>query len=1076
MVGNIDSDPALEILATSEANGPLYAWNSDGSRVPGWPVYGAPGISYPGLGNLSNAYAGLEVFSGYLDWLVAYAGTGEILSGWPRDVEFYAATAPGLADVNGDGLDEIFIGESYCSLHAYQADGSPLPGWPVHDCHGGSDRSTPAIVDLDGDGDLEILSSSDNAIGPIYLFAYHHDGTPVDGFPLYYLNGYNYILPAIGDVDGDSALEIITVYAMGDPLVGYVDVLLASGVLERRIRVTGGNLLVAAPALADLDRDCVPEIVVQRSNGLNAWRGDGTIFPGWPITWPGDIYSGNSAPIVGDVNGDTWPEIVATDSVVSSNTGHVRVTDRFGVSLPGFPLTLQLGGSSVPAIADIDLDGHNEILIGSDYWPGYPGDFDKVWAYDLGGSPHGRIEWGQMGGGYQHRSYYPPGVVPIAGLRALNDGPTPWGSMTLLSAAALDGCGISYRWDLGDGSLGGGDSLIHTYAVPGVYTAVVTATNSIGLLTATTVVTVTDVPVTGLVAINDSPTVLGSPTVLTATVAGGTHVTFTWDLGDGTTGIGATITHTYTTVGPHTATVTASNFGSALVTNTWVLVDETIAGLRAASSSPTILGQVTALTATVGAGSNILYRWGLGDGTAGSGEVLTHTYAALGVYTAIVTASNSVSTLRVTTTVVITDAPIVGLAAVNDSPTELGRPTALTATVAGGTSIVYTWDLGDGTVASGATVTHLYPALGAYTAVVTAGNSLGRLTATTSVVVVEAPIGGLAAVSDSPTVLGRATTLTATVAAGTHISYRWDLGDGTMGSGAVVTHTYANPRTYTAVVTAANSVSTETTTTQVFVDQAITGLIAANDGPTPWGSPTTLTAFVTHGSNIAYRWTFGDGSGGSGRQPTHTYAEIGFYRVEVTASNSVGFLTATTNVTVQEAVSGLTADNDSPTILGNRTTLTATVATGSNVVYAWDFGDGTTRSGRLVTHQYGAVGHYTATVRAYNAVNEEVVSTTVVVLDVPITGLVVTNSGPTLLGDPTILTATVVTGTNVTFTWALGDGESGAGAVVSHIYPAVGVYTATVTASNSSGQQVGLASVVVRARPLFLIYLPLVSK
>ena len=37
-VGNIDSDPTLEILATALSVGPLYAWNADGSTEPGWPL------------------------------------------------------------------------------------------------------------------------------------------------------------------------------------------------------------------------------------------------------------------------------------------------------------------------------------------------------------------------------------------------------------------------------------------------------------------------------------------------------------------------------------------------------------------------------------------------------------------------------------------------------------------------------------------------------------------------------------------------------------------------------------------------------------------------------------------------------------------------------------------------------------------------------------------------------------------------------------------------------------------------------------------------------------------------------
>jgi hypothetical protein len=81
------------------------------------------------------------------------------------------------------------------------------------------------------------------------------------------------------------------------------------------------------------------------------------------------------------------------------------------------------------------------------------------------------------------------------------------------------------------------------------------------------------------------------------------------------------------------------------------------------------------------------------------------------------------------------------------------------------------------------------------------------------------PITGLAAFNNSPTLLGAATTLTATVTGGTEISYTWNFGDGTMGAGAIVTHTYTAVGPYTAIVTATNPISTMTTTTAVTIHQ-----------------------------------------------------------------------------------------------------------------------------------------------------------------------------------------------------------------------------------------------------------------
>jgi uncharacterized repeat protein (TIGR01451 family) len=169
-----------------------------------------------------------------------------------------------------------------------------------------------------------------------------------------------------------------------------------------------------------------------------------------------------------------------------------------------------------------------------------------------------------------------------------------------------------------------------------------------------------------------------------------------------------------------------------------VTVQVPVAGLVAQNDSPTQLGGVTTLTATVAAGTGVAYTWDLGDSTTGSGAVVSHVYPSVGVYTALVTASNSVSVLTTTTVVTITEEPITGLVAVNDSPTLLGNTTGLTATITAGSNVTYTWAFGDGSGDTGAEVTHTYPATGTYTALVTASNRLGVMTATT-LVTIEAP-------------------------------------------------------------------------------------------------------------------------------------------------------------------------------------------------------------------------------------------------------------------------------------------------------------------------------------------------
>jgi PKD repeat protein len=248
-----------------------------------------------------------------------------------------------------------------------------------------------------------------------------------------------------------------------------------------------------------------------------------------------------------------------------------------------------------------------------------------------------------------------------------------------------------------------------------------------------------------------------------------------------------------------------------------------------------------------------------------------------------------------------TDGAIGGLSASNDSPTPLGQPTTLWATVSAGSNVTYTWDFGDGFGATGATVSHTYPDIGVYTAVVTATNSLSEVTTTTTVTV-DQRIDGLVATSDSPTALGNTTTLTAVVSAGSHVSYTWSLGDGHDAVGDVVHHAYADASVYIAMVTAANSVSTESANTFVTVDAPIDGLAVISDAPTVFGMATMLTATVESGTSISWVWSLGDGSEATGAVVSHVYPAPGTYPVDVTATNWLNSVTARTDVQILNSV------------------------------------------------------------------------------------------------------------------------------------------------------------------------------
>jgi PKD repeat protein len=140
---------------------------------------------------------------------------------------------------------------------------------------------------------------------------------------------------------------------------------------------------------------------------------------------------------------------------------------------------------------------------------------------------------------------------------------------------------------------------------------------------------------------------------------------------------------------------------------------------------------------------------------------------------------------------------------------------------------------------------------------------------------------------------------------GTISSYSWDFGDGSTGSGALTSHTYAASGTYTATLTVTDdetATATDTVTIAVLgpnvnptadIDVSCADLACDFDGT---GSTDP------DGSIVSYAWNFGDGSTGMAATPGHTYAAAGSYTVSLTVTDDrTGTGTTTSTVVVAEA-------------------------------------------------------------------------------------------------------------------------------------------------------------------------------
>ncbi len=132
----------------------------------------------------------------------------------------------------------------------------------------------------------------------------------------------------------------------------------------------------------------------------------------------------------------------------------------------------------------------------------------------------------------------------------------------------------------------------------------------------------------------------------------------------------------------------------------------------------------------------------------------------------------------------------------------------------------YEWDLGDGSVKTGQTVSHAYDEAGEYSATltVTSGTKVGRHTETITRVAlgIDTPDPG-----DGGFRVGAEIRVIASAEPSTGVDrYEWDFGDGTTRTGPAARHTYDNPGDYDVELEAVTDGDTATTVRQITVQPA----------------------------------------------------------------------------------------------------------------------------------------------------------------------------------------------------------------------------------------------------------------
>jgi len=288
-LADLDGDNDLEVIVEG-FDRRLHVWHHGGTYVTGWPI--SPdlppdekiyrgGWASPAVADIDKDGALEIIFAtddnpGYTPpyFLYVYESDGSRLL--RVEASQNLKSSPAIGDIDGDGWLDIVVGTgTYESsggnkVYAWDHNGSPLPGWPK--TTGGNMPASPALGDLDGDDDLEVIIGCGAEGDPFpatctSLYAWHGNGSNVSGFPMIpdnpiawgNPNGLPYS-PVLADYDGDGSIEILVLNRWSWGL-STVEANGADGPA-----FVSSNTLSSPPVVDDVDNDGQLEVVIGGAN------------------------------------------------------------------------------------------------------------------------------------------------------------------------------------------------------------------------------------------------------------------------------------------------------------------------------------------------------------------------------------------------------------------------------------------------------------------------------------------------------------------------------------------------------------------------------------------------------------------------------------------------------------------------------------------------------------------------------------------------------------------------------------------------------------------------------------------
>nr|XP_033817429.1 polycystin-1-like isoform X2 [Geotrypetes seraphini] len=704
-------------------------------------------------------------------------------------------------------------------------------------------------------------------------------------------------------------------------------------------------------------------------------------------------------------------------------------------------------------------------------------------------------------------------VVPPGPLRMLVD------VSQVFSAELSKGTSVSYTWiiDNKDVFAYNGQTYSVKFNKPGFYELKLRAENPVSFktvkleLTADTMNPLTEPKFLGIpwmVPVH-TPQVL----IFGVTVDISIEVTIRWDFGDRSAvvesplsppynqelmqplpgckqvSVQSRVAHAYTKPGDYTVTAEAFNQYDKVQQMTLIRAISPLLslGLLATPSSAlvnqTILFEIQPHPSPHGS----TYLWNFSDGSPvqeGRNTVMHHTFGKTGMYNVTVSANNSLSEV-ITYLPMVVGEGVVGLQVSSSGLSELGSPTVISATLQSGTNVLWTFDMGDGSVyhnLSTESVSHFFAKEGNYTVTVTAKNIFASTYSSISVEVYWFQITALLAPGF---LLSREIALFQAFVTGPikGIHFSWNFGDGNLPSvlegDSRINHSYSKAGNYLLNLTAFTMISTDSHQSIVIVEDRILSVkLAAPAQAAALGEPIRFTSEVIPAPDpqhqYRYYWDFGIHEPpvqSSSPEITFIYVEEGVYQVTVQAQNNVDRRNTSMQIIIQRGLGAMTVHHSGETeqVLASNTSyiFTAKVSSAATARFTWNFGDSSPlQEGQNASHAYDTMGNFIITVSGENLVSSKTAMVNVTVLT-PVKSLSLRSEHLVEeVGQEVTFWTSLATGDRVHYRWAICefcDFREGTSSL-KHTFFSTGVNMIVVIAENTISTQKANVSVVIQEK------------